>query len=101
MIKPLWLSVDYYKRGHVDLQPEDNGGSNPFEHCGAGKFPFLLSGEWFGKRSSAELPEKEVFDPEIGKLITIGGGNHSIVGPEEHEDTKIRWELSLTRIGKK
>lgn len=98
VIKPLWLSVDYYKPGHIELQPEDNAGSDPFDHCGTGKFPFILSGESFGKRSSAELPEKEVFDEKIGKLITIGGGNHGIVGPEASENTKIRWELSLSRI---
>lgn len=101
VVKPWWLSVDYYAKDRIELQPEDIAGSDLFERCGNGTWPYLLNGEWFGKRQSADLPKSELFDPKIGKLITIGSGNHSIVGPEGHEDTKIRWELSLTRIDKK
>ena len=98
VVKPWWLSVDYYRKDHVELQPEDIAGSDLFERCGNARWPYLLNGESFGKRQSAELPKGELFDPKIGKLITIGSGNHSIVGPESDEDTQIRWELSLTRI---
>jgi hypothetical protein len=97
-ITPWRLSVDYYKRGHIELQPEDNAGSSPFQNCGSGQFPYLLSGESFGKRSSAELPEDEIFDEKIGKIITIGAGNHFTPGMEGYSETKIDWELSITRI---
>jgi len=95
---PLALSVDYYKANHVELQPESNNVEDPFEMCGSGKFPYLLNGDKFGKRQDAELPVDEVFDTKIGKLITIGSGNEGIVGPETIDETKIRWELSLTRV---
>ena len=97
-ISPWWLSADYYKRGHIELQPEDIAGNAPFENCGSGEFPYLMNGENFGKRSSAELPEKEVFDEEIGKIITIGKGSQYLPLIEGYTETKIRWELSLTRI---
>ena len=96
--KPFWMSIDYYRPEHVELQPEDNAGGDPYQRCGSGMFPRILSGESFGKRSSAELPMKEVFDEKIGKLITIGKGNEGIVWPEGFERTNIRWELSLTRV---
>ncbi len=95
---PLALSVDYYKTNHVELQPTSNNVADPFQHCGSGKFPYLLNGDSFGKRQDAELPVEEVFDEKIGKLITIGSGTEGIVGPETIDETKIRWELSLTRI---
>jgi hypothetical protein len=99
-ITPWWMTVDYYKADHVELQPEDQAGSDPFERCASGRFPNLLTGESFGKRQSAELPVSEVFDAKIGKLITIGKGTEGIVNSEGYEDTKLDWELSLTRIGK-
>ncbi len=97
-IDPWWLSADYYKPGHIELQPEDIGSSSPFKNCGSGQFPYLMNGEVFGKRSDAELPEDEVFDEKIGKIITIGKGNEYLPMPEGYSETKIRWELSLTRI---
>jgi hypothetical protein len=98
VVNPLWLSVDFYKRDHIELQPEDVAGSDLFERCGSGMFPYLLSGESFGKRQSAWLPPEDVFDEKIGQMITIGKGTNSIVNPEGYTDTKIRWDIRLTRI---
>lgn len=100
VVKPFWLTVDYYRPGHVELQPEDNAGSDLFERCGSGRFPYMLSGEHFGKRQSADLPEKEVFNKKYGQIITIGSGNEGIVWPEGYSETKIRWELDLKRVKK-
>lgn len=95
---PLVLSGDYYSANRVELQPKSNNVADPFERCGTGRFPYLLEGEKFGRRQSAELPIDEVFDEKIGKIITIGSGNEGIIGPETSEQTNIRWELSLTRV---
>jgi hypothetical protein len=94
----LLFGIDYYKRGHLELQPQDNAGSDLFERCDRGAYPFLLSGETFGKRQSAELPERDVFNKKYGKIIVVGRGSRSIPYPEGLEETKIRWELSLTRV---
>lgn len=99
-VTPWRMSVDYYKPDHVELQPEDVAGSDLFQNCGSGAYPRLLSGATFGKRQSAELPMKEVFDEKIGKLITIGAGDEFLPFSEGSDETKIRWELSLTRLGK-
>lgn len=97
-VNPWWLTVDYYAKNRIELQPEDNAGSDLFEQCGSGKWPYLLSGETFGKRSSADLPPGEVFNEEYGKIITIGKGNEMIAYPDGYTETKVKWELSLTRI---
>lgn len=99
-ITPWNLSFDYVRRGKVALQPEDIAGTDPFENCGSGMFPRLIGPDSFGKSQVADLPTKEVFDPGIGKLITIGRGTDDIVYPEGGDLTTIRWELSLTRLGK-
>lgn len=98
VVQPWWLSVDYFKAGHVELQPEDVAGSDLFERCGSGSWPYLLTGESFGRRQSAELPEDLLFDPKWGKIITIGKGDETLPYPGGYDETKIRWELSLTRI---
>ncbi len=97
-VKPWLLDLSYYRRDHIQLQAEETYGGDPFERCSHGGFPYLLSGKSFGKRQSAELPVREVFDNKIGKLITIGAGSESLPYPEGYDETMIRWELSLTRI---
>jgi hypothetical protein len=99
VIKPWWLGFDYWKRDRIELMPEDVAGGDPFERCGGWGFPYLLQGETFGKRPSADLPVNELFDEKIGKLITIGTGSHGTVDPEGWENRDIRWELTLKRIG--
>lgn len=101
VVNPWYLSFDYASRGKVALQPEDVAGSDLFERCGTGMYPRLLDADGFGKSQVADLPVSEVFDPEIGKLITIGRGNENLPTPEGGESTNIRWELSLTRLGGK
>jgi hypothetical protein len=102
-VTPWYMSVDYVygKKGKVELQPEDNAGSDLFEHCGTGMYPRLLPADSFGKSPVADLPASEVFDPKIGKLITIGRGKQFIAYPEGGDGTTIKWELSLTRLGGK
>ena len=101
VVAPFNLDVGYFKPEHVELISNQDSDTDPFENCSGGKFPFLLSGDRFGKRSSAELPTEEVFDEKIGKLITIGKGTEFLpYGESNFEETNIRWELSLTRVQK-
>jgi hypothetical protein len=92
------LGVDYYKGDQLEIQPTNLNAEDPFLNCGSGKFPYLIGSEAFGSSQPAELPEDELFDSKIGKLITIGRSSSSIVGPEGYDDAKLKWELSLTRI---
>lgn len=98
VVNPWWLSFDYVRKDKVALQPEDAAGSDLFQRCGTGMYPRLIDADSFGKSQVADLPVKEVFDPKIGKLITIGRGNELIAYPEGGDETHLRWELSLTRI---
>ncbi len=97
-ITPWYMTFDYVRKGKVALSPEDNAGSDPFENCGSGMYPRLLAADSFGKSQVADLPVNEVFDPKIGKLITIGRGDQSIVFPEGADTTTLKWEVSLTRL---
>ncbi len=92
------MTFDYVRKSKVALMPEDNAGSDPFENCGTGMFPRLLGAESFGKSQVADLPLDDVFDPKIGKLITIGRGSNLIPYPEGSDETTLKWELSLTRL---
>lgn len=97
-VQPWYMSFDYVRKDKVGIQPEDVAGSDLFENCGSGKYPYLLGTSSFGKSQLADLPAKEVFDRKIGKLITIGRGSEDLPLPEGGDETKLRWELSLTRI---
>jgi hypothetical protein len=97
-VKPFWMTVDFYKSGHLELQPQDNAGSDLFERCGSGMFPRILTGESFGKRQDAELDDKEIFNPKYGQLITIGKGSESLPLPEGFTETKINWDINLKRV---
>lgn len=101
VVTPWYLSFGYARRGKVELMPEDVAGGDLFERCGSGYYPRILPAESFGKSQVADLPSAEVFDPGIGKLITIGRGNDEVVAPESSESVNLRWELSLTRLGGK
>jgi len=93
------LGLDYYKRSRLELTPEDyDQGADLYVNCGSGMFPNLLPGTTFGKSTAAELPEDEVFNEKFGKIITIGDGDEFLPTPEGFSETKIRWELSITRI---
>jgi len=61
-------------------------------------WPRLLPESSFGKSQVADLPINEVFDPKIGKLITIGRGDESIPYPDGADRTNLTWEVSLTRL---
>lgn len=98
VVDPMWFGIDYWKRGHIELQPQSQGGSDLFERCGSGAYPYLLGGESFGKRQSAELPEADAFNEDYGKIIVVGRGDQFLAFPDGHDETKIRWELSLTRV---
>lgn len=97
-VTPWYMSFDYVRKDKVGIQPEDVAGGDLFENCGSGKYPYLLGTTSFGKSQLADLPVKEVFDRKIGKLITIGRGSEDLPTPEGGDVTKLRWELSLTRI---
>jgi hypothetical protein len=97
-VTPFWMTVDFYKRGHLELQPEDQAGSDLFERCGSGMYPEILTGVSFGKRQDAELDDKEIFNPDYGQLITIGKGNEFLAVPDGYQETKLNWDINLKRI---
>jgi hypothetical protein len=100
-INPLWFYFDYYKPGRIELLPEDLGFSSPWKNCGSGLYPNFFNGDTsLGKRQSASLG-KEIFDEDLGKIITIGRGHQDLPLIEGHDVTDVRWELTLYRVKNK
>jgi hypothetical protein len=65
-------------------------------HLGGG-WPYLLNEDDAGKTVGQDLPVQELFDN--GKTIIIARGTKTETG-EVTSTTKIRWELSFTRVAK-
>lgn len=51
-----------------------------------------------GVRKLPKLPSKELFDPEIGKLIVLGKGSKKVSGSEYSSQGKSRWNITFKRI---
>jgi hypothetical protein len=65
----------------------------------AGAFPYLLDESGPSRRPVfAEIPKHEIFDPSIGKIITIARGHYRHRIPGYFYDTTVRWELTFERI---
>jgi len=63
-------------------------------------FPWLLVEDTAGKYIYAQLSQKELFDPDFRKWISIARGSRKVESADEWRRTTIRWEVSFTRIGR-
>ncbi|MBS1678726.1 MAG: hypothetical protein JST08_15220 [Actinobacteria bacterium] len=63
-------------------------------------FPWLLVEDTAGKYIYAQLTQKELFDPNYRKWISIARGSRKVTSSNEWRKTTIRWEVSFTRLGK-
>lgn len=76
---------------------------DPFEAClavlGELSFPYLIVSDTKEEPILADLPQDELFDPKIGKLIVLGNGTKRVEEPDVSVKSSIEWDVSLTRIG--
>jgi hypothetical protein len=61
-------------------------------------FPWLLVEDTAGKYIYAQLSQKELFDPDYRKWISIANGSRKAESAAEWHRTTIRWEVSFTRL---
>ena len=77
---------------------------DPFERCpggGPGSFPLLITENTKGKAIGAELSQKELFDPQFRKWISIARGTQKVRSGDWWAESKIKWEVSFTRLKNK
>lgn len=77
---------------------------DPFERCpggGPGTFPFLITENTKGKAIGAELSQKELFDPQFRKWISIARGTQKVRSGDWWAKSQIEWEVSFTRLKNK
>ncbi len=97
-IKRLTVKPEYeYKSDRIVLT-QDGAARDPFKHCpsGGSTWPYLLRTDGAGRTIAQSLPYKDLF--EQGKNILIATGVEKRSTPDLRWTTKLRWELSLTRV---
>jgi hypothetical protein len=96
------LKYDERKKGGLHVFGGDH--DDPFTNClapvGDLSFPFLILDDTNDKPILAELPEDEVFDTGLGKLIVLGRGVQKVEEPDISAKVSIEWDVSLTRVAK-
>lgn len=74
---------------------------DPFKECpGAGtmNFPWLIVEDAKNRYITAELSQKELFDPKFQKWISIAEGTDKYVHSRGWVKTTVHWEVSFTRL---
>lgn len=96
-VKPWQIQLDWPRRQRVGLEAgwvDDQ----LYKNCPGGAFPDLITQNTLSGPIDSELPDSELFDEKIGKLIVIGKGEQSFLLHDYDETTKLRWEITLKRI---
>jgi hypothetical protein len=102
-VNPYWVKLEYAEKLARDtlLLTTYSSDGDPFERCpGAAShsFPFLTVYDTKAKLIGAELSQKELFDPNFRKWISIARGTVKETYTDSWSKTTIRWEVSFTRL---
>jgi hypothetical protein len=100
----LYAELDYVfgRRDVIGLEQSLAVPLGPFYNCPVGgtAWPSLLDRDVKSSKTiGTRLPARDLF--RYGKHIVIGKGREKQTGAEDSSTTTIRWELTLTRLGKK
>jgi hypothetical protein len=68
------------------------------ETAGTGSFPWLLVEDTDRRYIYADLPQKDLFDPNYRQWISIAGGSRKVTSDSEWHKTTIHWDVSFTRL---
>lgn len=73
---------------------------DPFEHCqgGSSGFPRLIVFNNKNDYIGAELSQKELFDPQFQKWISIANGSFKEQTPDYWCKVTLHWDVSFTRL---
>jgi hypothetical protein len=93
------LLYSYSRRNTVILQNRVSG-EDLFSNCPAGGtvWPQLLTYDQQGREIGRQLPPRDLFDRSTGKHILVGGATKREQIGDTVATTRIRWEVTLTRV---
>lgn len=96
-IQGLTVKPQYEYDTDLLILEQDGEAVDPFKHCPAlSNWPYLLPQNTDGSDVGQRLPFKDLF--EQGKNIVIATGKNKVQDDDSVSITKIRWELSFTRV---
>ena len=97
---PLRIAYDALKADRMTLSRSTQPGGPVFQQCpliGDG-WPDVLSRDDRKRTAGEELPRGDLFDRSQGKIILLGKGTVRSNAFGDSSTTKIRWDLTLTRV---
>jgi hypothetical protein len=98
-IQGLVVKPEYeYNKDRIVLTQSDAAKGYEFKHCpsGGSPWPYLLQHDTADNTITQQLPYDDLFNQ--GKNIIIATGIEKQTTGESQWTTKLRWELSITRI---
>jgi hypothetical protein len=102
VVKPYKVKLGYVKdqpRSKLMLITETT--EDPFEECpgsASSSFPYLITLNSKEDFIGADLSQKELFDPNFQKWISIARGTHKVQLTDYWYKTTLHWEVSFTRL---
>jgi hypothetical protein len=106
-VSPYPVKLEYASTpGNSDklLLTDYSSEGDPFERCpggGPGSFPFLITDNTKSAPIGAQLSQKELFDPQFRKWISIARGSKKVRSGDWWAKSQIEWEVSFTRLKNK
>ena len=104
-VSPFQVNLQYARsKKNGLLLSSESSIEDPFMNCpGAGiqNFPWLIVEDSKGRYITADLSQKELFDPKFQKWISIAQGTYKSRSSRGWAKTTVRWEVSFTRLKNK
>lgn len=104
-VNPFTVNLQYSReKKNGLLLSSESAIEDPFQECpGAGlmSFPWLIVEDAKNRYITADLSQKELFDPKFQKWISIANGTDKSLNSRGWVKTTVHWEVSFTRLKNK
>ena len=92
-----------FGKGQDKLVLNTDSVEDPFETCPGAThgFPILIVFDNKSRDIGADLSQKELFDPQFQKWISIARGSAKEQTADYWEKSTVHWEVSFTRLKEK
>lgn len=104
-VSPFQVNLQYSReKKNGLLLSSESSIEDPFKECpgsGIQSFPWLIVEDTKHRYITADLSQKELFDPKFQKWISIAQGTYKSTSSRGWAKTTVRWEVSFTRLKNK
>ena len=99
-VKGFEVKLEYSAEKRDKLLLVSDSTDDPFDECPGGVFGFpeLISYGAHEAEIGADLSQKELFDPQFQKWISLANGVSRIKNAEYGEKTTVHWDVAFTRL---